>query len=67
MSWENRKKRNFRLKQVVRKSVSAQLACFISPNRPQRSQICVKSQSRLLLDRLERLGGETGEAAKSHF
>ena len=43
-----------------RKSVSAQLASYISHNRQQLSQICVKSQARLVLDRLEGLGGGTG-------
>jgi hypothetical protein len=36
-----------------RKSVSAQLASYISHNRQQLSLICVQSQSRLVLDRLE--------------
>ena len=44
----------------VRKSVTAQLASYISHNRQQLSQICVKSQARLVLDRLEGLGGGTG-------
>ena len=47
----------------VRKSVTAQLASYISHNRQQLSQICVKSQARLVLDRLEGLGGGTGGAA----
>ena len=47
-----------------RKSVTAQLASYVSQNRQQLSRICVQSQSRLLLDRLEGLGGGTGEAAK---
>ena len=47
-----------------RKSVSAQLASYISHNRQQLSLICVQSQSRLVLDRLEGLGGGTGEAAR---
>ena len=47
-----------------RKSVTAQLASFTSQNWQQLSRICVQAQSRLLLDRLEGLGGGTGEAAK---
>ena len=47
-----------------RRSVTAQLATYVSQNRQQLSRICVQSQSRLLLDRLERLGGGTGEAAR---
>ena len=35
-----------------RKSVSAQLASYVSHNRQQLSRICVQSQSRLVLDRL---------------
>ena len=48
----------------VRKSVTAQLASYISHNRQQLSQICVKSQARLVLDRLEGLGGGTGGATR---
>ena len=47
-----------------RRSVTAQLASYVSQNRQQLSRICVQSQSRLLLDRLEGLGGGTGEAAR---
>ena len=47
-----------------RKSVTAQLASYVSQNRQQLSRISVQSQSRLLLDRLEGLGGGTGEAAR---
>ena len=47
-----------------RKSVSAQLASYVSHNRQQLSRICVQSQSRLVLDRLEGLGGGTREAAR---
>ena len=47
-----------------RQSVSAQLASYISHSRQQLSRICVQAQSRLVLDRLEGLGGGTGEAAR---
>ena len=47
-----------------RKSVSAQLARYVSNSRQQLSRICVQSQSRLVLDRLKGLGGGTGEAAR---
>ena len=47
-----------------RRTVTAQLASYTSQNRQQLSRICVQSQSRLLLDRLEELGGATGEAAR---
>ena len=47
-----------------RKSVSAQLASYVSHNRQQLSQICVQSQSRLILDRLEGLGAGSREAAR---
>ena len=47
-----------------RRSVTAQLASYTSQNRQQLSRVCVQSQSRLLLDRLEGLGGGTGEAAR---
>ena len=47
-----------------RKSVTAQLASYVSQNRQQLSRICVQSQARLVLDRLEGLGGGTGEAAR---
>ena len=47
-----------------RKSVTAQLASYISQNRQQLSRICVQAQSRLVLDRLEGLGRGTGEAAR---
>ena len=46
-----------------RKSVTVQLASYTSQNRQQLSRVCVQAQSRLLLDRLEGLGGATGEAA----
>ena len=46
-----------------RRTVTAQLASYISQNRQQLSRVCVQSQSRLLLDRLEGLGGGTGQAA----
>ena len=45
----------------VMKPVSTQLASYISHTRL--SQICVKLQSRLVLDRPEGLGGGTGEDA----
>ena len=44
--------------------MSAQLASYVSHNRQQLSRICVQSQSRLVLDRLEGLGGGTREAAR---
>ena len=47
-----------------RKSVTAQLAMYVSQNRQQLSKVCVQSQARLVLDRLEGLGGGTGEAAR---
>ena len=47
-----------------RKSVTAQLAGYVSHLRQQLSRICVQAQSRLVLDRLEGLGGGTGEAAR---
>ena len=47
-----------------RKSVTSQLAIYVSQNRQQLSKICVQSQARLVLDRLEGLGGGTGEAAR---
>ena len=49
-----------------RRSVTAQLASYVSQNPQQLSRIRVhcQSQSRLLLDRLEGLGGGTGEAAR---
>ena len=47
-----------------RKSVTSQLATYLSQNRQQLSRICEQSQARLLLDRLEGLGGGTGEAAR---
>ena len=47
-----------------RKSVTSQLATYVSQNRQQLSRICVQSQARLVLDRLEGLGGGTGEAAR---
>ena len=47
-----------------RKSVTAQLASYVSYSRQQLSRICVQAQSRLVLDRLEGLGGGTGEAAR---
>ena len=46
------------------KSDQAQHAKFISQQRQQLSRVCVQAQSRLLLDRLEGLGGGAGEAAK---
>ena len=36
-----------------RKSVTAQLASYVSHSRQQLSRICVQAQSRLVLDRLE--------------
>ena len=47
-----------------RRTMTVQLATFISQNRQQLSRVCVQAQSRLLLDRLEGLGGATGEAAR---
>ena len=47
-----------------RKSVSAQLASYVSNNRQQLSRSSVQSQSRLVLDRLEGLGGGATEAAR---
>ena len=47
-----------------RKSVTAQLASYVSHSRQQLLRICVQAQSRLVLDRLEVLGGGTGEAAR---
>ena len=47
-----------------RRSVTAQLASNTSQNQQQLSTVCVQAQSRLLLDRLEGLGGVTGEAAR---
>ena len=47
-----------------RKSVTSQLAIYVSQNRQQLSKICVQAQARLVLDRLEGLGGGTGEAAR---
>ena len=44
--------------------MTAQLATYVSHNRQQLSKICVQSQARLVLDRLEGLGGGTGEAAR---
>jgi hypothetical protein len=46
-----------------RQSVTAQLASYVSLNRQQLSRVCVQAQSRLLLDRLDGLGGGVGEAA----
>ena len=48
----------------IRKSVTLQLANYVSQNRQQLSRICVQSLARLVLDRLEGLGGGTGEAAR---
>jgi hypothetical protein len=47
-----------------RRTMTAQLATFISQNRQQLSRVCVQSQARLILDRLEGLEGVTGEAAR---
>ena len=47
-----------------RRTVTVQLASYTSQNLQQLSRVCVQSQSRLLLDRLEELGGATGEAAR---
>ena len=44
-------------------SDQAQHAIFILQQRQQLSRVCAKAQSRLLLDRLEGLGGGAGEAA----
>ena len=46
-----------------RQLVTAQLASYVSLNRQQLSRVCVQAQSRLLLDRLDWLGGGVGEAA----
>ena len=46
-----------------RQSVTAQLASYVSLNRQQLSRVCIQAQSRLLLDRLDGLGGGVGEAA----
>ena len=45
-------------------TMTAQLATFIYQNRQQLSRVCMYFQARLILDRLERLGGVTGEAAR---
>ena len=47
-----------------RRTVTVQLSSYTSQNWQQLSRVCVQSQSRLLLDRLEELGGATGEAAR---
>ena len=47
-----------------RRTMTAQLATYISQNRQQLSRVCVQSQARLILDRLEGLGGVSGEAAR---
>ena len=47
-----------------RRSVTAQLASYTSQNRQQLSRVCVQAQSRLLLDRLEGLGGGTGDTTE---
>ena len=47
-----------------RRKITAQLATFISQNRQQLSRVCMQSHARLILDRLEGLGGVTGEAAR---
>ena len=47
-----------------RRSMTAKLATYISQNRQQLSRVCVQSQARLILDRLEGLGGVSGEAAR---
>ena len=46
-----------------RRTVTAQPASCISQNWQQLSMVCVQSQSRLLLDQLEEMGGGNGEAA----
>ena len=46
-----------------KRTMTAKLATYISQNRQQLSRVCVQSQARLILDRLEGLGGATGEAA----
>ena len=48
----------------VRRSDRQQLATIKSFTRQQLSRVCVQSQARLLLDRLEGLGGGAGEAAR---
>ena len=49
----------------TRKSDRQQLATIKSNTRQQLSRVCVQSQARLLLDRLEGLGGGgAGEAAR---
>ena len=47
-----------------RRTMTAQLATYISQNRQQLSRVCVQSQARLNLDRLEGLEGVSGEAAR---
>ena len=44
--------------------MTSQLATYVSQNRQQLSKLCVQSQARLVLDRLEGLGGGTEEAAR---
>ena len=48
----------------VRKSDRQQLATIKSFTRQQLSRVCVQSQAKIILDRLEGLGGGAGEAAK---
>ena len=45
-------------------SVTAQLASLTSQNWQQQSRVCVPSQARLVLDRLEGPGGGAWEAAR---
>ena len=44
--------------------MTSQLAIYVSQNRQLLSKICVQAQARLVLDRLEGLGGGIGEAAR---
>ena len=47
-----------------RRTMTAKLVTYISQNRQQLSRVCVQSKARLILDRLEGLGGVSLEAAR---